>query len=649
MVLINKYVLILLCTVMVISLTGKEAQARRYFQIERPMLGTDLSYEFEQDERTGPHIDREDTTQTLSERLDIETGGWFYLPALAVYTLKLSPEWQQSFRQPDEGERRTTDSFLMGYSGELIFLKYKPYTLRFFADRHRSTLQSSFAQRSRTESDSYGATLMLKYRILPTTLDYKHEKSSQEGFFTTDRKSDGYRLNMKYDRRLGETLLNASYTDSVQTTQATSIHLKIQNAAIQNYSNLTKDRSMTLSSGLGYRSAEGDITKNTGYSFSENLQWRHLENLSTNYTLRYDKNTSDAFTTETKGIDFNLTHLLYETLLTSINADASSNRFTGGETNEYRAGVGFNYKREVPKGMLNINIGYNYGITNQDFVPGFIQVIDESVTLTNGVITLLANKHADIDYIAITDNTGTISYINGIDYRITEMDPFVRISRITGGGISNGQEVLVDYRYISNQPFDYSTFSQYYGISLNLWSSWRIYYHFNRSKQKALAGVPSERLIDDSIHAIGTELNWKWNRTVFEAEDRQTTIMPFTRWRIEETVTLRPSQKTFLNLSGHYGENKFKDTGDIERFNGIRADFQFMATNWSRFRFEGSRNRISGHGENLVDSGFLTAFEWVYRIWSGGLSYKFLNEEDRVMQQTRTNHYALFEVKRTLF
>jgi len=351
----------------------------------------------------------------------------------AVYTIRLSPQWEQEFSRFDEGEEKTARSFLQGYLTELTLLKYKPYTLRLFANRQRSTLASSFAERSKTESDAYGAALMLKYRILPTTIDYKHEESSQTGFFKTDRESNEFRLNMKYDKNLGETLLNASYTDSGQTTQGTLIHLKTQNAAIQNYSSLTKDKRMLLVTGLGYRSAKGDIAENTSYNFSENLQWKHLENLSTNYTLRYDRNTSEAFTTETKGIDFNLTHLLYETLLTSINAEASLDKFTGGKTNQYRTGVDFNYNREVPNGILNINMGYSYGITNQDFVSGSIQVINESVILTDGVITLLANKHVDANSIAVTDNTGTISYIRDIDYRITEMDPFVKISRIMGG------------------------------------------------------------------------------------------------------------------------------------------------------------------------------------------------------------------------
>ncbi|MEW6600953.1 MAG: hypothetical protein AB1499_08275 [Nitrospirota bacterium] len=646
---VNNYALVLLCIVMVISLTEKKARARSYFLIERPELGLDVSYEYEQDRRTGPDINREDTTNILSERLDIKTSGWLYHPALASYSVTLSPQWEQAFFHPDEGEERTTRSFLQGYLTEVTFLRYKPYTLRLFANKQLSTLASSFAERSKTETDTYGAALLLKYRVLPTTIDYNHEESSQEGFFTTGGESDEFRLNMKYDRHLGQTLLNASYMDSIQTTQGAPVNLETQNAVLQNFFNLTKDGDITLSSGLSYNTAQGDFTESAGYNLTEDLQWRHLENLSTNYTFRYDRNSSESFTSETKSINFNLAHLLYETLLTSINADASASSFTGGRINLYRSGVDFNYNREVPNGTLNLNMGFAYTIADQDFEPGLVQVLDEPLTLADGVIALLANGHADLDSIVVTDITGTIFYIKDIDYRVTEIDSFARISRITGGGISSGQDVLVDYRYNNNPPFDYSIFNQSYGISLNLWSVWRTYYRFNQSKQHVISGAPPERLTDDSIHAVGTSLDWKWNRTSLEYEDLQTTNIPVTRWRIEESVTLRPSDKTFFNISGNYGENKFKETGNTERFNGLRADFQLITSSWSRLRFAGSCNKISGNGKDTIDSGFHAAFEWAYRVWRGGFSYKFLNEEDRVYQQGHNNHYVLVEVKKILF
>ncbi|MEK6527893.1 MAG: hypothetical protein AABZ36_03295, partial [Nitrospirota bacterium] len=242
-----------------------------------------------------------------------------------------------------------------------------------------------------------------------------------------------------------------------------------------------------------------------------------------------------------------------------------------------------------------------------------------------------------------------IIYIKDIDYRVTEIDSFVRISRIIGGGISNGQVVLIDYKYLSNPAFDYSTFSQSYGVGLNLWNAWRIYYKFNHLKQEFLSGIPPDRLIDDNIHTAGTELEWKWSRTSLEFEDKQVTILPTERWRVEETITIRPERRIYFNLSGDYGANKFKDTGEIERFNSIRATLQVITSNWSWLRFEGFRNKLSGQLQKTTNSGLSSTFEWFYGIWRMGISYRFLNEKDEISQETFKNNYLLFEIKRTLF
>jgi len=646
----KQYCLIVFSILLWISLTEREVEARRYFLMERPMLGLDLSYEMERSERTGPNINRTDTTRTFLEQVDIETSGWVYHPALAEYKIKFSPAWEQNSTRSEGGGKRTASSFFMGYIEELTLLKYKPYTLNIFSNRSRSTLSSSFSQRSKSETDVYGATLSLKYRILPTVFSYNHEKSSQTGFYTTDRESDEFRGSTKYDKHLGTTLLDASYKDTTQATQGIFRNQEIKNITLQNSYNLTKDRKVLLFSGLGFNSVVADATGRTDYTrYSENLQWRHRENLSTDYSFRYDKNTSDVFTTGIKSFNFHLQHLLYETLLTSIDTGASSSKFTGGTTGKYDSGVRFNYNREVPKGRLNINVGYNYGIVNQDFVPGYIQIFNESVFLEDSALRLLAHEGVDTNSITVSDNTGTIPYIKDIDYRITEIGNQLRISRVITGNILNGQEVLVHYRYISSSPFDSATFSQSYGVSLNLWSAWRFYYTYSNSHQEVLSGTPTQRLIDDAIHTAGMELDWKWNRTIFEFEDRKTTTTPSEKWSIKETIIPGPFQKASMKISGHYGETKFKETGNFESVFGIVEEVQFITTPWSRLRFEGSLEKISGRLRNTIDLGFMTVFEWKYRIWSGEIRYKFLNQEDREVQQTNRNHYVLCEIKRVLF
>jgi hypothetical protein len=80
-----------------------------------------------------------------------------------------------------------------------------------------------------------------------------------------------------------------------------------------------------------------------------------------------------------------------------------------------------------------------------------ISVIEELVTLEDGITTLLANQNIDIDTIVVRNSDAPFNfYFLNLDYEIFESGSFVEISRISiinGGSIPDGKEVFVDYIY----------------------------------------------------------------------------------------------------------------------------------------------------------------------------------------------------------
>ena len=122
------YVLLMSC--LCVMMTAGHADARQFVRMERPQLGLELKYEFEKEERTG-FISDENSDVTYSERLDIKTRGWIYHPALAVYHLVFSPEWEQA-RANSGGDTVKSDSFLNGFSADMTIFQYKPYSLNIF-------------------------------------------------------------------------------------------------------------------------------------------------------------------------------------------------------------------------------------------------------------------------------------------------------------------------------------------------------------------------------------------------------------------------------------------------------------------------------------------------------------------------------------
>lgn len=664
-----------------IDLANKDAHAGRYFHLEKPKFGLGLYNEYESEDREGPNIDSDATTNTVKEYLDFETKGWAYHPAFLLHHIRLRPEWEQAQGQltiantggGKRDEDPTRDKFLLGYFIDLTFLQYKPYTLDLFAKRGRSTLKSSFARRSDTEGETYGASLRLKYQLLPTSIGYIHTNYTQRGFYTSNEERDDLRLHMRHNTTSSNTSLHATYTDKTRTTSGHTIKSEVSNVSLKNNYNITADKSILLRSLVSYRSTDTATSTDIvgtdtagivfrGYGLSESLNWRHKKNLRTNYNLYYDSDKYGDFNRETGIFTAGLTHIFKKDLTTTITTNYSADDFTGGKENYYSGRANFAFRRSIPWGTLNLNIGQGYRITERDIIETTLQVIDEEHTLITGDVNLLENKYVDSGQsITVTNEFGSIVYIENIDYKITEVDSFgypvpaeealyTRISRTTFGNITDGQEVLVSYQYLSNPAYDYSTFSQSYGANLYLWSAWRLYYRYNRTKDDFESGIPPDELTENTTHTTGTQFRWKWTDTSLTYNDTDTTYgISVSRWLAKEVLTFKPAKRLYLYLSVHYGEIEFKDSGETEILSGVRSNIQVMLTKRSRLKIEGFNDRITGAAEKTIDTGFSGLYEWFYGIWNVNIQYIFLNQEDQINNEMKKYHHLLFEIKRKLW
>jgi hypothetical protein len=650
---VHKYAAILFVMMVVSSLTESYVYARRYFLMEFPELNYRFSYEFEKEKRSGPNLERKDETMTFFEGLDIKTGGWVYHPALLEYKLRLLPEWEQMSEKIQPDLKVKTRNFLQGYFFDATILKSKPYTLRLFANRRRLTLSSNFAKRSKNDVDTYGSVLIFKYPVLPTTVNYTRTESRQTGFFDFDEDIDELRLQMRFREILGDSRLRASYKDTSTTIRGQTSGNLEQKVDLLNSHDFEKKK--TLRTNLEYRETRGDFFDLTRYLFSEKLSWQHRKNLRTNYNLSYEKSDFETSLSEAKSLGFNLTHILYENLTSSVNATGAKNQFSGNKELEYGGRLHFNYVRKIPWGSLNINMGHDYMINEQDKIEDLIEVNAEPVTLTIGDVTLLKNKHVDIDSIEVWNESHNFKFREDIDYRVTELGSQARITCVSGELIDNnfncstGAPVVVDYMFLSDPPFDFTTFSRTYGIRLNIRSVWNIYYNLYLSNERFLSGIPPEELTDDKIHSAGTELTWRWSKTGLVFSDSDTINIPKKTWDIRETVTFRPSKDVFFSFSGGYRETEFKDTGDVETFNSITANMQMLTSRKSRLIFKGFRNKVSGMAEENINSGFSAIFEMAYRILRGSMEYTFSNEKDEIAREIIRNHSLLLEVKTMRF
>ncbi len=646
----------------VIVFTDIGAFAANIFYIERPVLGMEFVFEYEEEIREGPFISRVDQTKDLTEELNILTAGWIYHPALAVYSLEYSPEWNQVRRQTSGAQSSTTsrsDSFLQGYDAELVLLSYKPYTLTLFARRENDSLSNNFTGRTIRKETSYGSLLALKYSILPTTINYIHSESQRSGFFTEERNRDQVNLVSSNLSKLGTVRLSGVYIKSDQTTINNAVDTVQQVYNLSHTRSFLENNQAYLNSSLSYSDTINNDNTNREIAVIETFSWRHRKNLITRYSFNYrdreliDALKADATDIETVSGNFNLNHLLYENLSTNFNAGAIRIRNTGNEELQYDAGVDFHYDRDVPVGKIQVDMGQHISVNEVNFSSDFNHVIDESVSLVSA-FTFLEKEGIDITSIVLKDDMGTI-YPEVGNYVLSSIGTLTRVRCILGGQLdvdldcSAGAPVLISYDYRIKFPFDYLTYNQSYGVTLNLENTVNMFYRFKGSEQFFLRGIRSstDKLLDEQSHFIGMALIVHWSETNMSYENKQSTIVPLERVAVNEVITLQPNYYSVIRISLGYSKTKY--INETEDLSYVNMNYEKVLSGRAKFSAESFYNKISNANQNTIDKGLLVALDWIYRIYSGRITYSYSQIEDQIVRDIIKNKYILFSVNRELF
>jgi len=648
---ILKYaVLVLMCVTIFIFTTSKNTFARTNFHMERPRLGLEFLYNFNNEEQTGPDINFQSERHEFRERLSIESTGWIYHPALCEYVFDFRPEWGQRMEEINT-EKGSKNAFLQGYYLKTTFLPYKPYSLALFGRRQNIPSLSSFSQVSDTDIDIYGANLNFSYPVLPTSLSYTHSEEEQTGFYNSQDKSDSWRLLSSHRKGNSNTQLNATYEERMHTTSGFTSDIDTLYSNISNTYEL-EERKIRFRSYLSQRLTDQNTLKTSAIGFNEDIDWEHRENLTTFYDFSYGKNTSGDIFNETKNIGAGLSHRLYENLNTIVSGNITDKEFTGGSENSYIGDLKFDYVRPIPYGTLGANMGFNYRLRSSTFDEEFIPVIDEPHILTGIAFSFLDNKFIDIGSIKVTNIDRTRVYINNLDYEIDEINFFVRIRRLIGSGIADGEQVLVSYRYLSTtSSFDDSTFVQSYGFNLDLLSKLFLSYRYQHSKQKILSGIPPDEPQDDTVHTAEIELLWRFTDTIFSYENADRTAgNSIETWRVNEVLTFRPAPNLFFKMTGTLGHSEFKKgIEEIQDSYGFGFIIDWIPVTWGKLGLSGSHYALSGDSVKTEDTAITVNLEMSYSIWNGSLKYSYLLRKDDIDDVTRQINNIIFEIVKVNF
>lgn len=635
------------------------AQEREFFFMERPKLGIDASYEFEEEKRENPSLERETTNHDLRESVTIGTNGWVYHPNLMQYKLSVEPEWrQEEFERdssaPDARPSERRDTSILAYDAEATLLKQKPFSLDVFANKNTRRLDLRNVQDSEFESETLGARINLNNNTLPASLGVVNHKVVRTGFYPSEEERDEVRAMIRHNAKSSVTELSMYYEDTERTNRfaasgPSGSDSSTLNSELNNTSYFTSDERVRLDSLLYNTRAEYGESDYDTWVLSENLFWTHSDSLLTQYRFDHTQREFDSFESEKTALSAGLTHHLDNRLTTNLGSDIQFNDFDDGSEDSYRGNLDVIYNQPIPWGSVELGAGYTYGMSKRTNGENTVPT-RETPVLSIGEETFLNKENILTETIVVTDANDRIVYTEGIDYRIQEIGSDVRISRTLSGDIEDGEQVIVRYSYRVDTGFDDTSFGQDYSFALELGSLFYFTYTHGRFDQNVISGEPFNDPIDDTYDTVRFRVDARWSETEFLYQDfdRSNGNSTITR-SVRQLFNFRPFRDFSFNFSGKYGDREFPDTGDEETFYTLGAELGWAPKRWCNINLVFLQDRIRGDRQDMLYSEIAPSVKLTYGVWTGTIAYRLTEQEDHENDNSLWRQRIYFAVKRSMW
>ncbi len=551
------------------------------------------------------------TGETVRERLylaptlDLGLKGSVYHPNLLEYTLdaKGGYVWE-TVTTTTSGTKQTVDqnSVLQSYLFNVHVLDGKPYAGTFFAAKDHTFRDYDFFNRVTVDVERYGGNLGWSQGPVPMTLSFAHLNETDTGLAFPTTRDENTLYFQAYNQRQRENhtqltyslddfvrMENGSVTDQGQTHFVTLTDTEHWG----DHDRLHLDSRIALNDLATQASPERDFTDN------EHLSWEHTSTLRSFYDYSFDNVSAPEVDSYTHVARAALRHQLYESLTSTFDVHGQLTDASGGGNSQDISRVGLGLEESYVKklgswGRLSIGDSAYIDHTDQQTTGAAVVIVREPHTLTDGVITLLNQPNVMVGTIQVTDNAGSTTYAELLDYVVVSVGARTEIQRVPGGFIPSGGAVAVSYQAVSQPSATYQTASELLQVRLDLFSGLvGLYGRLNVVQNYGGESLLLQNLVDK---VAGVDVSWKWLRSGAEYEGFNSSLAPYTQERLFQSCMFEPSAGSTLSLDlaeswAHFPQNDTR-----------QANYSFISryrerlTPWLAVNLEGGIRRTRGAG-----------------------------------------------------
>lgn len=344
--------------------------------------------------------------------------------------------------------------FLSEFDMRADLFRTKPISGTVYGQRGEDRIGRLFLPSLRERRTAYGTAWVFKHDVVPMQLSFDHFETIRTG--NRDRFDDERivedQLRYTLDWNIGEhhkLKLDYEHNRTQQRFQGSDFDLDTRRDQVRIDHSLSfgSDHQHRLVTFARVQEESGDHARDI-IEFGPQLTLQHTPDLSTYYAYQFTRERMGAIEVDLHRADFQIRHQFLHNLTTTFDVFGLEERTDDDvETSQGGASIAWNYVRNNPYGQLSAELRLAGDSERTRGVNGTRLIVNESGTFRDPLPVYLVKPDVAATSIVVTDSTGRMVYRAGVDYALTRTRNRTALYRIATGRISNGQSVLVDYRY----------------------------------------------------------------------------------------------------------------------------------------------------------------------------------------------------------
>lgn len=490
----------------------------------------------------------------LSEELFLMTHSYIYHPSLLSLDLGGGPVIDKGSYNAD-GVTTNSKRQLYNLSARATVLRDKPYTGALFYDRSNQTQSMGPAQVMLTENTRYGANFSLLRPVTPIPMQVELTRSENQGRGAEQVIEDRIdQLRLKMDANVGKLGRSAfQYQGTRQDSRSGSSGLPIQASSSSNDGMNLDTRlkfgarneydlsNMVTLNTSRYSVGQGALVRLQDFGFGLDLRGRQSDDLQTYGRYNFNTSKQDVQETTANSASAGLSYRLTPELSGTLAARGDNTQTSQLSSTLYGIDGSAQYRRTLPLGEATAGYSFAYSQREQQATALQANVIGERVTLTGTTLVPLLQEQIAAGTVIVGNLTRTQIFVEGLDYVLSTLGLRLRIQRVLGGNILDGQEVLADYAYATGGTYATSQLDNTINLSWALKSYLGVFLRYADSARKLESGLPTSPLNPGRSILYGSRvelpLSLPWQEFVIggraEREDRREVISPYERASLE--------------------------------------------------------------------------------------------------------------------